>query len=170
MAYYGAGLAPGYTAAMPIGGYGQLPYTSPYLAQPQQMQATPQTSQQMQNNNNNGIIWVQGEAGAKSYQVSAGQSVMLMDSETSSFYIKSTDSSGMPLPLRIFDYVERSAITNQTVPVKEEQKKVPDADYITREEFERRLSELTAVYEKANTRETGKADGGNGEQSIIQLA
>lgn len=55
----------------------------------------------------NGIIWVQGEAGARAYLVPAGKSAMLMDSENSVFYIKTTDASGMPNALRIFDYKER---------------------------------------------------------------
>ena len=55
------------------------------------------------------IIWVQGEEGAKAYMVAAGNSVLLMDSENSTFYIKSTDASGMPQPLRVFDYSERTA-------------------------------------------------------------
>lgn len=57
----------------------------------------------------NQITWVQGEAAAKAYPVAAGQSVLLMDSETSVMYIKSTDQSGMPQPLRIFEYKERTA-------------------------------------------------------------
>lgn len=57
--------------------------------------------------NDNGILWVQGEAGAKSWAVAPGKSVMLMDSESNTFYIKSSDQSGMPMPLRIFDYTER---------------------------------------------------------------
>ena len=32
---------------------------------------------------------------------------MLMDSETQTFYIKTADASGMPQPLRVFDYKER---------------------------------------------------------------
>ena len=55
----------------------------------------------------NGIIWVQGEAGARAYLVPAGKSAMLMDSENSVFYIKTTDVSGMPNALRVFDYKER---------------------------------------------------------------
>ena len=66
-------------------------YQSPMMQQPT-AQATPS------------IIWVQGEEGAKAYMVAAGNSVLLMDSENSAFYIKSTDASGMPLPLRVFDY------------------------------------------------------------------
>ena len=62
-------------------------YQSPMMQQPtaQTAQATPS------------IIWVQGEEGAKAYMVAAGNSVLLMDSENSAFYIKSTDASGMPL-------------------------------------------------------------------------
>ena len=62
------------------------------------------------------IIWVQGEEGAKAYMVAAGNSVLLMDSENSAFYIKSTDASGMPLPLRVFDYKERT--TRQKCPLR----------------------------------------------------
>ncbi|MDE5765335.1 MAG: hypothetical protein K2N49_02010 [Ruminococcus sp.] len=61
-------------------------------------QNIPQAVQQPQNSNS--VIWVQGEAGAKSYLVAPGQTVWLMDSENLVFYIKSTDPSGMPLPLR----------------------------------------------------------------------
>ena len=56
----------------------------------------------------NGIIWVQGEAGAKAYFVPIGKSVLLMDSEDFVFYIKTVDSSGVPNALRIFDYKERT--------------------------------------------------------------
>lgn len=74
----------------------------------------PMTQQYPQNN---GIVWVQGEAGAKSYLVGAGNSVILMDSEDSTFYIKSTDASGMPLPLRTFDYTERKAEQHTNLPL-----------------------------------------------------
>ena len=57
-------------------------------------------------NNSSGIVWVQGEAGAKAYPVAPGNSVLLMDSEAECFYIKSTDSSGVPMPLRAFTYTE----------------------------------------------------------------
>lgn len=79
-----------------------------------------------------GITWVSGEAGAKAYLVGAGQSVLLMDSENTCFYIKTTDASGMPQPLRVFDYTERTAQTPTA--------KAPEmdmSDYITREEFQK---------------------------------
>ena len=72
-----------------------------------QQPATPPTTQPMAQQGNNGLIWVQGEAGAKSYLVAPGNTVMLMDSEGERFYLKSADASGMPMPLRTFDYKER---------------------------------------------------------------
>lgn len=90
------------------------------------------------------IIWVQGEEGAKAYMVAAGNSVLLMDSENSTFYIKSTDASGMPQPLRVFDYSERTA--SQKQPTHTAQK--PKEEYVTRQEFNAltaRFDALTAV-------------------------
>ena len=93
----------------------QNPYYQNYQAQPiqqmQQVQAQqyqqqiPQAQQQTQANS--GVNWVQGEAGARSWLMAPNTTVMLMDSEADVFYLKSTDASGMPLPLRIFDYTER---------------------------------------------------------------
>ena len=95
--------------------------------------------------NDNGVNWVQGEAGAKSWVVPPGKSVMLMDSENSVFYIKTTDNSGVPLPLRIFDYTERTTqnvssaettqITNSQYVTKDELKEIL-AGFVTRKEIE----------------------------------
>lgn len=94
--------------------------------------AVPVTVPQTQPQQSDSIKWVQGEQAAKSYFVAAGQSVLLMDSENPTIYIKSVDQSGMPLPLRIFDYVERK--TEPTQSQSEEVK--PATDYISRSEFE----------------------------------
>lgn len=99
--------------------------------QPQQYQ--PQQTQ-------NGIVWVQGEAGAKAHPVGAGQSALLMDSESNVFYIKSSDVSGMPLPLRIFDYQERN--TNAS-PTAVQNSTIDTSIYVTKEELEKRLEEIT---------------------------
>lgn len=66
----------------------------------------PAYPQQNQQNNNNGIIWVQGEAGAKSYLVAPNSTVQLWDSEAQTIYLKSADASGMP-SMRILDYTVR---------------------------------------------------------------
>lgn len=92
------------------------------------------------------INWVQGEAGARSVPVPAGQKALLMDSETNIFYIKSSDSSGMPLPLRTFEYKEVG------VDVKESTTS-PQNTYVTHEELEKALAELR---KKSDTKEEKK--------------
>ena len=84
------------------------PVTYPQLYQPFAQSYTPvqAPNQNLAPVQQNGIIWVQGEAGAKAYPVAPGNSVLLMDSEAECFYIKSTDSSGVPMPLRAFTYTE----------------------------------------------------------------
>ena len=91
-----------------MGGYNYGQYYNPL--QPQmdrlaQMQAQYQQTQPQVPQTNQGILWVQGEAGAKSYLVAPNTSVLLMDSENSQFYIKTTDQAGMPT-LRTFVYQE----------------------------------------------------------------
>ena len=63
----------------------------------------------------NGINWVQGIEGARAYMVAPGCTVLLMDSDGCSFYLKSADTSGMPQPLRVFDYVERKGEKREPV-------------------------------------------------------
>jgi hypothetical protein len=57
---------------------------------------------------NTGIVWVQGEAGAKSYLVAPNTTVQLWDSENPVIYLKSADASGMP-SMKILDYTVRGA-------------------------------------------------------------
>lgn len=77
----------------------------PMYYQPQYQPQIPQQPAQQ----NNGIIWVQGEAGAKSYLVAPNTTVQLWDSESQCIYLKSADASGMP-SMKILDYT----IRNQT--------------------------------------------------------
>lgn len=118
-----------------------------YMQMPQ-MQPM-QSMQQAQNQqSSNGIIWVQGEEGAKAYMVAPGNSVLLMDSENSAFYIKSTDNSGMPMPLRIFDYVERNA-KQQTQNIK------PNVEYVTRQEFDALSARINDIMANINNNSEG---------------
>lgn len=110
------------------------------MPQIQPMQSMQQTQNQQ---SSNGIIWVQGEEGAKAYMVAPGNSVLLMDSENSAFYIKSTDNSGMPMPLRIFDYVERNA-KQQTQNIK------PNVEYVTRQEFDALSARINDIMANIN--------------------
>ena len=44
--------------------------------------------------NNQGLLWVSGEVGAKSWVVPPNNTVLLMDSESNRFFIKSSDNAG----------------------------------------------------------------------------
>ena len=116
---------------------------NPYQPAMQQFQQVMQPQQQ-----NGGLTWVQGIEGAKSHFVSPGQSVLLMDSESNSFFIKSADTSGMPLPLRIFDYKER---TVQQAPQQPTAAVIDTSSYVTREEFEQRIAQITAPTERTES-------------------
>lgn len=71
---------------------------------PQYYSQYPQVSAPQQNSS---IIWVQGEAGAKSYLVAPNTTVQLWDSERQTIYLKSADASGMP-SIKTLDYTIRS--------------------------------------------------------------
>lgn len=118
-----------YTGYSPYNQYQQTYYPSAYS--PAAQSVVQQSS---------GIVWVQGEAGAKSYLVGAGQSVLLMDSENSCFYIKSTDNSGMPMPLRVFDYTERVE-----QPAEADAPNIDLSDYVTHEELKKWADKLKAT-------------------------
>lgn len=107
-----------------------MAYSNPYMYQPYQYQQYPyqQPAQQRQDQ---GLVWVQGEAGAKSYLVAPGATVLLMDSEGSKFYLKTADASGVPMPLRVFEYKEIG-----------KQEPVQTVAYVTKEEFEKFKEEL----------------------------
>ena len=77
-----------------------FPMTYPQYYPQYQMQNTQQVQQPQQNT---GIIWVQGEAGAKSYLIAPNTTVQLWDSEDQVIYLKSADASGMP-SMKILDY------------------------------------------------------------------
>ena len=137
--------------------YNTNPYQAPYyqmpmqdtLAQLRQQQSAQQMQQQAPSQSvqmQNGIIWVQGESGAKSYLLPPNATALLMDSENSSFYIKSVDASGVPLPLRVFDFTERTQNGNGT---HENGHKIDSAidfgKFVTREELNEILANMSLV-------------------------
>lgn len=109
----------------------------------------------LNNQNNNGIIWVQGEAGAKAYPVGAGNSVLLMDSENDCFYIKSTDASGMPMPLRAFQYseiVQSQPSRQNMIDTHKDEKSFDTSQFVTRTEFEELKQAMQDMKPIASTR------------------
>ena len=94
-----------------------------YPSQPQS--APPQQTQ-------NPLIWVQGEAGAKSYLVAPNSTVTLWDSESQTIYIKSADATGMP-SIRTLDYTIRGNEVKASV------------NYVTEADFDELKKEIDDI-------------------------
>lgn len=111
-----------------------------------QMQQPPQTNQ--------GLLWVQGEAAARSYLVAPNSTVLLMDSDTSRFYIKSADNAGMP-SLRVFEYSE--VLQNAPQATQSVQNNLDDK-YVTREEYNALQGKYTEILNRLDNFSVSDAD------------
>lgn len=101
--------------------------------------------------NNSSIIWVQGEAGAKSYLVAPNNTVQLWDSESQTIYLKSADASGMPT-MKVLDYTIREMASNgPSMPLNNSIGKYKE--YVTKDEFEAILGQIKALEDKVNGKE-----------------
>lgn len=125
--------------------------------QPQQpsqpMAQMPQMQQPAQS-----MIWVQGDAGAKSYLVAAGNTVPLWDSENPCIYIKSVDTSGVP-SMRILDYTERTGAKTPAQPI------IPaGGEFVTRKEFEAIEARVDALMAKKTVKPKEAKE--NGESTV----
>lgn len=103
-------------------------------------QVTNQFPNQTQAQNNNGIIWVSGEAGAKAYLVAPNTSVTLWDTESQTIYIKSADSTGMP-SIKTLDYTMRESAAPEA-------KIKAQSDYVTKDDISVIKAEIESI--KAN--------------------
>lgn len=122
----------------------QIPQYSNIQSQTQQP-----FSQQIQSQYNQNMIWVQGVEGAKSYWVAPGNAVLLMDSESQTFYIKSAGLDGKPNSLEIFDYTQRvenpqddgtKTEVNNTAP-----EPIDMSQYVTKDEVRAIIKEMSSA-------------------------
>lgn len=135
-------------------------YTQPYpyqdrLSQMQTQDRIAQLQQQFAPQpqaNSQQIIWVQGEAAAKSYMVAPGASVILMDIETTRFYIKTANNAGIP-SMQTFEYTE--VLPNQpTTPLQQTQPApmpMPEdftSKFVTKEEYDKVIDMVQKLAEK----------------------
>lgn len=102
----------------------------------------PYSQQQQQN----GIIWVTGEAGAKAYLVAPNNTVQLWDSESQTIYLKSADASGMP-SIKVLDYTIRETAQNvaNKPPVVSDREML---NFATKDEIKAISDEITAIQKK----------------------
>lgn len=122
--------SPDYNYTNPWAGMG-YPYGQSYnTATPQQ----PQQQQQPQPMNNISVAIIHGgDKAADAYLMAPSQTIVLVDNEEGLVYIKETNGSGMQITNRKFKE-EKQASLQQI-----------QADFVTREEFEKRIAELANV-------------------------
>lgn len=125
--------------------YNGFPATYQPVYPVQGTQYAPQPQQQ------NGIIWVQGEAGAKSYMVAPNNTVQLWDSESQTIYLKSADASGMP-SFKVLDYTIRETGKNSAnnAPVLSDDKL---SNFATKDEIKAVSDRITAISERLDKME-----------------
>lgn len=107
-----------------------------------------QYQQPVQQNQQTGLNWIQGEQAAKSYLVAPNSTVVLFDSESQVIYLKSADASGMP-SIKVLDYTIRETGRNAPVsPVDTSSDKC--AEYATKSEIDGVLKQIKALRERLN--------------------
>ena len=80
---------------------------------------------------NQSVVFIQGgEFAASNYLLAPNQSVIMIDNEQGKLFIKTTDASGSPISFRKFTEERPVQPQNQQV------------DFVTRDEFEKRLAEI----------------------------
>lgn len=127
------------------------PYQYQPVPAPMDRLAQLQAQQYQPTQPNQSLLYVQGETAAKSWMVGAGQSVLLMDSESPVFYIKSADVSGIPLPLRVFDYTERTQSMPQNVTKAPNTAQIDlDGKYVTRAEYDDLQGKYAEILDRLN--------------------
>ena len=157
------------------------PMMNPYQDRLSQLQNNYQQTVGTPNPVNQGLLWVSGEVGAKSYLVAPNSTVLLMDSDAQRFYLKSADSSGMP-SLRIFEYSEVSNAPQNTLQASQSDFKELDSKYVTRDEYEGLKSQYRKIMERfdsivfdsepveqptKSSKSKGRGGNGNNDESII---
>ena len=145
----------------PMQNYGNYqPIPQPYADRLTQLQNqyqqavnVPQVGAQMslpQPQVNQGLLWVSGEIGAKSYLVAPNSTVLLMDSDSSRFYLKSADNAGMP-SLRIFEYTEVTNVPQNAPQALNTDLKELDSKYVKREEYEGLKRQYERIMERLDS-------------------
>lgn len=87
----------------------------------------------------NYFAWVQGEAAAQAFQVAAGSTVVLMDSEQPILYMKSADATGRPGQM-----VKQYLVSEEQF--LKLQNETTNSDLVSKEEFEKAIADIKERY------------------------
>ena len=114
-------------------------------------QQTPQPS--------HGIIWVDGEVGAKAYQFPQNWPVntplALWDTNDQVIYLKSYNQMGMPNPVQKLRHTMQDGEKRQAI----SETHVPEGEFVRREDLDRVKEELMEAINTANEQKGAKNNG-----------
>lgn len=114
--------------------------------QPFQQQNVPQ-------DDDDGMIWVQGESGANGYIVAPGKTVTLWDTDSQTIYLKTVDRTTRKPSTKILDYTERTpASQHRTLPLNGHETNVQN--YVTIEEYNKLAVVVNTLCAKINALES----------------
>ena len=102
-----------------------------------------------------GLTWVNGEAGANGFFVTASNSpVVLFDADNPVIYIKSVDNYGRPT-MQVLDYTIRNA--QPAIPQQSSEQPQQESNFVTKDDFAQLTASLTALIdEKLSYRKPNK--------------
>ena len=137
-------------------------YPNNYQNQNQYLNASPYLQNQNYNipNNqqiNNNIIWVNGEAEAKNYLVAPNTTIPLWDTESHKIYLKSSDSAGMP-SIKILEYTVKEKNSN---PLTTDQIEKKQDEYVKLDDFKKLQKELDNLKEELKEKANNYRKRGN---------
>ena len=143
------------------GNYGNGNMHYPTVTVPQNVNTTPNypaaTPVQQMPQSPTGINWVRGEAGARAWHLSPGESALLMDSEAPVLYAVSADVYGRPLPMETYDLIKRdNSIVNMPQPAQASGN--PGEQYVKMSDLEDKITEIVQKALKNNERQA-KSNG-----------
>ena len=149
------------------GSYGQQMYPQSMQLQPQGFQATPVIKGE--------IEWVDGEVGAKAYQVPAGitKPIALWDTNDTVIYLKSVNQYGIPNPIQRIHYRMEEMVPKymgqdqaKLESGESRQEEKPNmSEYIRREELDSMKEELMSAIHSMQSAET-KGARTNGKSAV----
>ena len=152
---------------MAYNNYGQMynPYSG-YQVNPQSISYaynTPTQQPQMP-----GMIWVDGEVGAKAFQMPqgcpVGTPIALWDTNDQVIYLKSINQMGMPNPLQKIRYqMEEQPQQSGYLPAATQVSGAAESNYVTKDDFERKMNELKEMLK--NNQPGRNQNGGNNQQN-----
>ncbi len=139
-------------------GYGSGIGTQVYPQYQQSMNQMP-VQQTSQTHNGMGIKWVDGEVGAKAYQMPAGwppnQPIALWDTNDTVIYLKSINPMGMPNPLQKAHYTLEGTKSGEKTSGYSGDEKHDMTDYVRKEDLERMKQDLIDTIGQMQTSGTG---------------